>query len=587
VSKEASFDIFARPLFLRITFFDYGTVKSRPGCFLSMKAMDSAALLVSRRRAPTSFRDLALALGPALAAALSGVLLFAAFPPCNLWPAAWFSLVPLYWVIAGKSGGRAFLLGLLAGIIFFLGTSNWLMAVPSYKLLHLGILALYFGSWIGLFGFCLSRITRSFGLTVALLAAPFCCVALEFLRSNMFFMSLPWGVLAQSQYRVIPVIQMSSVTGGYGVSFLIVLVNSALFALLFPFVAPGSRSFSCVMGKLEKWGLLSLASTAVAATLVYGHFSIVDGWPGKSIRVAALQGNIAQHRKWDRKSSRFIMDTYDRLTREAARSRPDLIVWPESATPWYLDSSSGLYPEVKRLAKGAGACLLVGTAGSPKFSSSDAPSQPGLNSMVLIGPDTGFGTDQKYDKIRLLPFGEYLPLEKVIPWSYIGIPAPAPSISGEKTTLLSTPDFRFAAPICWENVFPDLIRGFVRDGAQFIVNGTNEAWFGRTGAPYQFLSISVFRAVENRRFVVRCANTGISCIIDPCGRVVDRVRDAAGNDICVTGVVNAQITCLDSLTTYTQYGDWLAATSLICAAALLLASLRRGRTKALPDGGAF
>ncbi|MGO9018682.1 MAG: apolipoprotein N-acyltransferase [Syntrophobacteraceae bacterium] len=565
-----------------------------------MKAIDSDSLLKSRLHAvaPAKLGGLAHALGPAMAAALSGVLLFAGFPPYNLPLLSWFALIPLLRAIEGKRSGQSFLLALWTGIVFILGVfnyhwifdihfdNNWQHAIlAAYYVVYVG----YSAAYVGAFGLCFSRISRRFGLFVALLAAPFFWVALEFLRSNMFFLAFPWALLAHSQYQVTPVIQVSSVTGAYGVSFLIVLVNCALFALLFPFLGSGKNgsSFQLAMSALERRGLVFLASATVAATLVYGYLSMVDRWAGRSIGVAALQGNIEQNRKWDQKYSRSIMDTYDRLTHEAASGKPDLIVWPESATPSYLESNPGLYRVVKSLAKEVRTNLLIGTSGTPKFQRGDTASQSGVNSMVLIRPDTGFGKELKYDKIRLLPFGEYLPLENVIPWSYIGVPTPALSISGKETTLLSTPDFRFGAPICWENVFPDLIRGFVKAGGQFIVNSTNEAWFGKTPVPYHFLSMSVFRAVENRRFMVRCANTGISCVIDPCGRVVDRVRDAEGRDIFVTGIVSARITCLDSLTIYTRCGDWPAAASLICSAALFLASLRRGRIQASPHGGVF
>jgi apolipoprotein N-acyltransferase len=131
--------------------------------------------------------------------------------------------------------------------------------------------------------------------------------------------------------------------------------------------------------------------------------------------------------------------------------------------------------------------------------------------------------------------------------------------------------------ICWENLFSDLVRQFVKRGAQFIVNITNEAWFGETAAPYQFLSMSVFRAVENRVYVVRCANTGISCFIDPCGRVVDRVKDENGRDIFVRGIVTGSVIPLESNTIYTRYGDWLVWLSIafFIFILLLLSFLRK------------
>ena len=194
-------------------------------------------------------------------------------------------------------------------------------------------------------------------------------------------------------------------------------------------------------------------------------------------------------------------------------------------------------------------------------------------------------SEQRYKKIRLLPFGEYLPHENVIPWSFIRIPDIVGYIPGEDFTVFALPTFRFGVTICWESIFPDMVRQFVNRGAQFIINITNEAWFGKTAAPYQFVSMSVFRAVENRVFVVRCANTGVSCFIDPRGRVVDRVKDSNGQDIFVRGVKCSSVVPLDSRTLYTRYGDWLVWLSFVCSLAFILfASFRRHkRANSIPD----
>jgi apolipoprotein N-acyltransferase len=169
--------------------------------------------------------------------------------------------------------------------------------------------------------------------------------------------------------------------------------------------------------------------------------------------------------------------------------------------------------------------------------------------------------NQRYDKIRLFPFGEYLPFKKTIAWALINVRESGNYIPGKEFTVFELPTLRFGVTICWENIFPDLFRQFVRRGAQFMVNITNEARFGKTAAPYQLASISVFRAVENRVFVIRCANTGVSCIIDPYGRIVDRVKDQQGQDIFIRGVISGWVIPLESKTIYTRCGDgfvWVA-----------------------------
>ena len=174
-----------------------------------------------------------------------------------------------------------------------------------------------------------------------------------------------------------------------------------------------------------------------------------------------------------------------------------------------------------------------------------------------------------------MPFGEYMPMEDLIPWSSLQVPLVGSYVAGEKFTVFRLPDWRFGVTICWENLFPDFVRQFVKNGAQFMVNITNEAWFGKGSAPYQFLSMNVFRAVENRVYVVRCANTGISCFIDPYGRIIDRVKDDTGEDVFVRGVLTGSIIPLDSKTFYTSHGDWFAWTSMACSVGFLLLALRK------------
>ena len=181
-------------------------------------------------------------------------------------------------------------------------------------------------------------------------------------------------------------------------------------------------------------------------------------------------------------------------------------------------------------------------------------------------------------KIHLLPFGEYLPAKGSIPWRMIGVKPVQGYTPGKEFTVLELPPYRFGAPICWENIFPYIVRNFVKNGAQFIINITNAAYFGRTAAPYQVLSMAVFRAVENRVYLARAANIGISCIIDPFGRVVDRVKNEKGEDIFVRGVLTGTIIPQDSKTFYTRYGDvfaWLCVA--VVSIFVLIALFRRPR----------
>ena len=515
-----------------------------------------------------------------VAVILSGILLFVAFPPYNLAFLAWIALVPLFLAITGRKPVVAFLLSFISGSIFFLGIFNWILVVGGYTYLHHAILAIYLGFYFAIFGGFFALVSRYWGMVPACVAAPFIWISLEYLRSNLSFLALPWGLLAHSQHQNLIIIQVASIAGAYGVSFLIVLANAALATLLYPWII---RRKIFKAESSERPTRKSISSFAVAAvtlillSLVYGIFVLTSPIEGNQISVSVVQGNIEQLKKLDKKYAPLIIRTYEDLTLAAARSKPNLIIWPETATPKSINADPGLKKRVKHIAESAGAYLLIGSSHVFKFKRNVPKSAKVRNSALLVSSDPKAKILQQYDKIRLFPFGEYTPYKDKIPWSYIDVPELNNYIRGKEYTVFKLPDFQFSVTICWENLFPDHVRQFVREGAQFIVNITNEAWFGRTAAPYQFVSMNVFRAVENRVFVVRCANTGISCFIDPRGRVVDTVKDGQGSEIFVRGVLNGMIIPLNSNTIYTQLGDWLVWASILVSFVLLLFALFKGK----------
>jgi apolipoprotein N-acyltransferase len=512
------------------------------------------------------------------AATVSAMLLWAGFPPLDRPFFVWIGLVPLFLTIQGRNLPQGFLLSLLCGILFFLGIFNWILEVPGYTLLHHGILAVYLGSYFGIFGLAFILINKRLGTICSLFAAPFIWVALEYIRSNLSFLALPWGLLAHSQYEVHYLIQIAAITGAYGISFLIVTVNVAFVAIVESISLRFRENQDLILEPYrtqgKRWVVIA-AVALIAATLFYGYMTVSTPLSGHSVRVSVVQGNIEQGKKWDRKYADLIMETYVSLTQTASESDPSLIVWPETATPRAINRDRTLYDLVKRIAETHGKYLLLGSSQQQKFRRKGSGQVKYFNSAFLISPDSGKVKDQRYDKIHLLPFGEYLPYKGTIPWSYVKIPGIGSYTPGNEFTIFEIPRYRFGVTICWENIFPDLVRQFVKRGAQFIINITNEAWFGKSTAPYQFVSMSVFRAVENRVFVVRSANTGISCIIDPMGRVVDRVVDENGQDIFVRGILTGKIVPLESDTFYTRFGDWLAWICLILSAVFLLSAAKK------------
>ena len=520
---------------------------------------------------------------------LSSLLLVLSFPNFGLGFLAWLALLPLLLALSHKSPSHGFLLSLTCGILFFAGFFYWILEVSGYTLLHHALLAVYLGPYWGCFGLAFTFISRYWNISAALSVAPFIWVSLEYIRSNFSFLALPLALLAHSQYQYPSVIQIASLAGTYSISFLIVMVNSALASLFFewqrsllsrPSEIPSTLPLPALGGlKRSRGGVILVMTTAsfIIFALIYGHIIISKPITGKVIRVSLIQGNIEQTKKWNSKYAREIMEIYTDLTLQASKDRPDMIIWPETATPGSISLNPSLRTEIRDIVIKLGTPLLVGSAQHQKFDAKESVEFKYLNSAYCIQPEQVEVMNQRYDKVRLFPFGEYLPYQRVIPWSLLNIRESVNYAAGEEFTIFKLHDFRFGVTICWENVFPDLFRQFVRKGAQFIVNMTNEARFGKTAAPYQLAYISVFRAVENRIFVIRCANTGVSCIIDPYGRILDSVKDEKGQELFVRGRMNGCVIPLESNTIYTQYGDYLAWISMVVSLGVITNAGRRKR----------
>jgi len=523
------------------------------------------------------------AIFPFASAILSGLWLALAFPDYDIWWCGWMALVPLLVGLQGRHPLYGFLLGWTSAFVFFPAIGRWLFEVPAYSLVHHVVWDSYLSIFCGLFGAAYSLISRRKGAVPALLAAPFLWVFSEYLRSNAGFMAFPWGLLAHSQHERLTVIQISALTGNYGVSYLMASVNAALAAMALSVLrgrrSPGNPPRSSLRGGV-------IATTAIAAlltllSLAYGHVILSKPLVGEGIMVSVVQGNIEQSRKWDPQYARSIIRTYADITDEASREHPDLIVWPEAATPYAVDRDMNMYKLMRRITEKAGTPLLVGSSSRQKFTSERDRERDSRNSAFLFIP--GSAADmQRYDKIHLLPFAEYLPLKGKIPWSVIRIADPPHYVPGDKFTVFQGPDYRFGVTICWETIFPELVRQFVLAGGQFIVNITNEAWFGKTESPHQFVSMNIFRAVENRRYVVRCGNTGVSCFIDPRGRVIGRIQDEKGQDTFLRGLLTERVIPLEASTFYTRHGDWFALLCAACSAILTILALF-GRNRGAGD----
>jgi apolipoprotein N-acyltransferase len=499
------------------------------------------------------------------AASLSGILLTVAFPAMGISWLAWFALVPLFFSLQTSSIRNAFCLGLVTGSVHYLsllywvaytvkvyGQLPWLLSVPV-----LFLLAIYLSLYVGAFGamlVCLCQRPRW-----AILLIPTLWVATEYLRSTLFS-GFPWELAGYSQFAHLELIQISDICGVYGVSFLVVLGNAALFFLLLYFKGglwqgtPVKKSFAMV-------GVLFFAA-ALVFTWSYGRYRIkhLDDLVLTSPRsqIAVIQGNIDQTRKWDKAFQMETTQTYLKLSRQAQKDHPALVVWPETSTPFYLFYNIKFSGMVLDTIAESNADFLIG---SPAFEAGSG-SEDYFNSAYLIQPDGSVAG--QYDKVHLVPFGEYVPFKKLLPFIGKMVAQVGDFKPGVKGDTLSWKDHALGVQICYEIIFPGLSRAMVANGASLLVNITNDAWFARTSAPYQHFSMAIFRAVENRRSLVRCANTGISGFIDPVGRVISKTP------LFAEAVLSESIPLIKIKTFYTRFGDSFARVCLVICFGLLL-----------------
>ena len=515
----------------------------------------------------------------------SGALLVLAFPSFEIHGLIWIGFVPIMLTAVVLRPLGAFLAAFACGAIFYSGLLVWLFEVQRYTLLHHFLVVSYFSFFFGFFGLAGSWLAKRSNPSVMLFGMPFFWVSLEYIKSNLGFLAFPWPLISHSQYQVLEIIQIANIAGAYGVSFLILCTNAAISGIILLLLARtelGKRLRIEISGQgatlLTCW-----AALLIGASVYYGLQILARPIAGKTFNLAIVQGNIAQDHKWDPRLANEIIQTYADLTTEAAQNKPDLIIWPEAATPTAIDLNRRVYKKVKRIVDTVDISLLTGSSSYDKFKTGREAKSKFRNSAFLLQPGTNHEM-QRYDKIKLLPFGEYLPMKDRLPWPAIGVHQVAEYLPGENHTLFQFQGTRFGVNICWEMGFPDIARQMVLNGASFLVNLTNMAWFGKSAAPYQMLSVSVFRAVENQVFMVRSANTGVSCFIDPYGRIVGRVADENSEELFVRGHLAGAVVPMASKTFYTRHGDWLVWGCLFFSAGILVATfflrlLRRPKTR--------
>ncbi len=469
-----------------------------------------------------------------LLSVLSGILLALSFPRVNFWFFAWVAMIPVLFAIEGQKKRVSFLLSFIFGLVFWVFNVYWIIHVTLVGLIFLVLyLTLFFALW----GVVVSSVNlgKFVVAKVFFISAVWACC--EYLR-GICLTGFPWSLLGYSQSQNLMVIQIADIFGPWGVSFLIVLVNIFLKEVI------GKRI------KIYHWiGLIIIFS----AVLLYGFYQIRYSEKKeikKYLDISLIQGNISQEDKWDPAKRKDIINKYVKLTLAALQEDSQLVIWPEASWPVILQVDLNKPEAFGDFLKDSKSNLLIGAVTREE--------DLYFNSAILLSENKV----SKYDKLHLVPFGEYIPLRKIFP--FLETIAPIGEIEpGKKYEIFEVDNLKekvvnkFAVLICIEDCFSNLARKFVKKGAQFLVNITNDGWYLKTSAPYMHLQASIFRAVENKVPLVRAANTGISAFIDANGRVVSVVKDGNKKEIFIEGKLTQKIR-IDSTrkTLYTIYGDW-------------------------------
>ena len=488
---------------------------------------------------------------------VSGSLLFLSFPKFDLNYLIWFSLVPLLYALQRKNLCEAFRIGLIAGLAYNIGIIYWVALV----VVNYGQLPLYFGfSIMLLLSIYLSFYVALFSAGVVffkmrgireIVSAPIIWTCLEYGKSHLLT-GFPWENLACSLHRMIPVVQIVDLTGIYGLTFLIVLVNCIIYEL----IGITRKSRKRVLSEIV------LGSVVILMVFGYGEYRLNHleniMKEKKTEDITIIQGNIDQNMKWNNKYQMDTLKIYGDLSLEMSKPGRLLIVWPETAAPFFFQNIDDKHRYVVNVATKSKGYLLFGSPSLVKKNGGNYY----LNSAYLISP--GGEIVGKYDKVHLVPYGEYVPFRNLCPFLEKLVVGVGDFVPGRKPNPLLMGDKKIGVLICYEGIFPRISREYKSNGAELLVNITNDAWFGTSSAPYQHFTMAAFRAVENRVYMIRAANTGISAIIGPTGKVISRTS------LFERTSISGKIQFLGGKTFYSKYGDVFACLCFISLAIIFL-----------------
>jgi apolipoprotein N-acyltransferase len=514
-------------------------------------------------------------------AVASGLALALAFPNFDFNVAAWVAFVPLLYAIEGETHRRVFLYAWLQGFACYVASLYWITITLHhfadvriiFAVIPMLLLAAVIAVFTAVAFWAATYITARLGLSIVV-TLPIVWTAVEWIRTY-FPIGFPWNLLGYAAYQNLTLIQFAEFTGVYGVSALIVFFNVVIYAVVFRRESPRVQGLS-----------LGVLSMLFAAAWIFGTLRIGElqrERPAQSLKFAMVQGDIPQSIKWDPNFLESSFSVYVQQTQQAAQLGADVIVWPEAAAAFFFQPTEQ-YPaafaddapyrqRLLQLAADTGDPILFG---APALATEDGRLGFFNRAYLVSG---GGAITAWYDKIQLVPFGEYVPLRSVLGYFVNRVVAGfGDMFAGTRQTIFELKGARLGVLICYESIFPNLSRMAVDRGADILVNITNDAWYGESSAPYQLLAMAAMRAVETKVPLVRVANTGISAVIEPGGQIMARTP------LFKRGTEIERVYWTPRRTVYTVVGDLFAEICFALAAiALTIAYLRPRRANPIEE----